>query len=135
MKLMNLIESVKQKCVLKIYGAMAHKPNSKVSINNANKQSVKSVFILMLVGMVAIEPSIAVAGGGTDFGNLGAVAGNLIRFLTGAFGRSVATIAVIALGIMAMFGKLAWDTAIKVVVGIAVVFGAGALVDLISPPA
>ncbi len=105
MKLINLVESVKQKCVFKIYGAMAHKSNNAMKINKASKQTNKSILMLILISLIAVEPSIALAGGDTDFGNLGVVATNLISFLTGTFGRSVATIAVIALGIMAMFEK------------------------------
>jgi type IV secretory pathway VirB2 component (pilin) len=33
---------------------------------------------------------------------------------------------------MAMFGKLAWDHAIKVIFGIAIVFGAASVIDALS---
>ena len=43
--------------------------------------------------------------------------------------RIIAILAVIACGIAAIAGKLSWDWAIKIVVGIVLIFGATALVD------
>jgi type IV secretion system protein VirB2 len=83
--------------------------------------------------LVAFEPSIAAAaGGGAAFGNIEGVATRILTFVTGTFGRTVATIAVVVLGMMAMFGKLAWDHAIKVIFGIAIVFGAASVIDALS---
>jgi type IV secretion system protein VirB2 len=51
--------------------------------------------------------------------------------LTGTFAKTIATIAVVVLGLMAMFGKLAWDHALKVIFGIALVFGAAGIVTAV----
>jgi type IV secretory pathway VirB2 component (pilin) len=48
-------------------------------------------------------------------------------FTGGNLGKGIATMGVLAVGIGAAFGKVTWTTAVLVVVGIAVMFGAGAL--------
>lgn len=100
---------------------------STVAQRQENKRAARFVLTSALVCMVAIEPSIAAA-----FGNIETVATNLLTFVTGTFGRTVATIAVVVLGMMAMFGKLAWDHAIKVIFGIAIVFGAAGVIDAMT---
>ncbi len=98
-----------------------------------NQRVTKFVLTSALVCLVAFEPSIAAAaGGGAAFGNIEGVATRILTFVTGTFGRTVATIAVVVLGMMAMFGKLAWDHAIKVIFGIAIVFGAASVIDALS---
>lgn len=48
---------------------------------------------------------------------------------TGGFARTLAIIAVIACGVMALAGKLSWDWAIKIILGIVLIFGAATIVD------
>ena len=45
--------------------------------------------------------------------------------------RTLAIIAVIALGLTALAGRLSWDWAIKIIIGIVLVFGAATIVDYI----
>ena len=99
-----------------------------------NQRTTRFVLTSALVCLVALEPTIAAAtaGGGAAFGNIEGVATRILSFMTGTFGRTVATIAVVVLGMMAMFGKLAWDHAIKVIFGIAIVFGAASVIDALS---
>ena len=49
----------------------------------------------------------------------------------GGLTRTIAIISVIACGIAAIAGKLSWDWAIKIIVGIVLIFGAAAIVDYI----
>lgn len=55
-----------------------------------------------------------------------------VDFLTGAFARSVAIIAVAVLGFLGLTGRLRWAIAGSVILGIALIFGAGTIVDAIS---
>lgn len=104
-----------------------------------NQRVTRFVLTSALVCLVAFEPSIAAAtattttgtGGGT-LGNIDTVAGKVLTALTGTFAKTIATIAVVVLGLMAMFGKLAWDHALKVIFGIALVFGAAGIVTAVS---
>ncbi len=57
---------------------------------------------------------------------------SLVNFVTGSAGISLATLAVIALGIGAMFGKITYPQALLVVVGIVLVFGASNIVKSLA---
>lgn len=58
-------------------------------------------------------------------------ANQVLAIFTGGLTRTIAIIAVIACGIAAMAGKLSWDWAIKIVIGIVLIFGAAAIVDYV----
>lgn len=53
----------------------------------------------------------------------------IIDFVTGPFGRALAILAVISLGLLAFAGRLSWFTVGYVVIGIGLVFGAPTIVD------
>ncbi|WP_230506810.1 TrbC/VirB2 family protein [Janthinobacterium sp. FW305-128] len=53
----------------------------------------------------------------------------VLEMLTGGLSRTIAVVAVIACGIAALVGKLSWDWAIKIVIGIVLIFGAATIVD------
>lgn len=57
----------------------------------------------------------------------------VVEWMTGATGASIATLAVIIIGVGALLGKVSWGMAIIVGLGIATIFGAadlaGALAD------
>jgi type IV secretory pathway VirB2 component (pilin) len=85
---------------------------------------------LALVGVLALsaEPAYAQAAGG----NIGTFIQNVIDLLNNNVIRGLAVIAVIITGIAWMFGHLDLRRAGTVVVGIIVIFGAAAIVDLIT---
>jgi len=92
----------------------------------------KGAMRLALVASAAlllIEPSIAAAAPWDAA--VSAIAGTL----QGTLGKAIAVIAVIVLGLMAMAGKLEWMTAIKVVIGIVIMFSAGQIINWIAPNA
>ena len=105
---------------------------STVDLQKQNEHLMKFAFISALC-LFVLDPAIAVAADATATTSLEAAATNILAGLTGTLGKTVATLAVIALGFMAMFGKLAWDTAIKVIVGITLVFGAATVIKWIAP--
>jgi len=57
---------------------------------------------------------------------------NVVNSLTGGIGRSVATIAIIALAVGLFLGKLSWGLALATALGIAMVFGAPTVVGWLS---
>lgn len=79
------------------------------------------------IGMLALYPTIALAAAGP----WDTVADSILAIFTGGLTRTIAIIAVIALGIAAMAGKLSWDWVIKIVIGIVFIFGGAAIVDYI----
>lgn len=62
-------------------------------------------------------------------------ANKVLEIFTGGLARTIAVIAVIACGIAALAGKLSWDWAIKIIIGIVLIFGAPAIVDYVKSAA
>lgn len=57
---------------------------------------------------------------------------NVVNLLTNTTGRAVATVAVIAVGIGALLGKISWGMALIVAIGVALVFGASSIVTALG---
>ena len=74
----------------------------------------------------------------SDAASAGSVAGNsnaieqvfcnAVLMLTGTTGKAIATIAVVAVGVGALLGKISWGMALIVALGIALIFGAASIV-------
>jgi type IV secretory pathway VirB2 component (pilin) len=135
MSIHNLVQGIKETFTFKLHHSSSISAlEQKKQINQIVKFGAYS-----MVFLIALEPSLAAAGTGgtggtatTTAGSLETMATNIVGALTGGFGKAIATIAIMVLGIMAMFGKLAWDTAIKVIIGIAVTFGAASMVTWLT---
>ncbi|MBY4679116.1 TrbC/VirB2 family protein [Marinobacterium arenosum] len=98
--------------------------------NKFNTSEVKPVHhwrgLMFLLFYFLIAPNVAYAGpieDGLDW---------MVELLTSGIARSVAIIAVAALGYYAWAGKLTWEAAFKTMGGIVLVFGAATLVDTFS---
>lgn len=120
--------------IKKTQGALSIKPfhSSSMSTLEQQKQNqnlMKFAFATAICCIV-LDPTIAAAATTTSLED---AATNILTALTGGLGKTIATLAVIVLGFMAMFGKLAWDNAIKVIVGITLVFGAATVIKWIAP--
>lgn len=116
MRVNDLIESAKSAFAVK-------------GVNVSEGHAVK-MMLLAMACVMAFEPSIASAATEAPWDD---AVTSIFNTLTGTLGKTIATLAVIVLGIMAMAGKLAWDTAIKVVIGIVMMFSAATIVNWIAP--
>lgn len=58
-------------------------------------------------------------------------ASSVLAMFQGGMAKTIAIIAVIACGIAAVVGKLSWDWAIKIIIGIVLIFGAEKFVTYI----
>jgi type IV secretory pathway VirB2 component (pilin) len=83
------------------------------------------VFLMVGIALIAFAPGMAAAAPWDS------AAQKILEIFTGGFARTLAIIAVIACGIAAIAGKLSWDWAIKIIVGIVLIFGATAIVDYV----
>lgn len=83
--------------------------------------------LLLLPLLLLTEPVLA-----QELAPLENVVDFFVNFLTGAFARSVAIIAVAVLGFLGLTGRLRWAIAGSVILGIALIFGAATIVDAIS---
>lgn len=91
----------------------------------AGKHDRRTVKLLVVLGLLAAAmlPELALAAPWDG------MATQVLAIFTSGLTRTIAIIAVIACGIAAIAGKLSWDWAIKIVVGVVLIFGATSLVD------
>ena len=57
---------------------------------------------------------------------------DVVDWMTGPVGAGIATLAVIIIGVGALLGKVSWGMAIIVGLGVAIVFGAPAVIESMS---
>lgn len=109
--------------------SLYHKVKSAIAANHAAKKEQNKTFlkVLMFLGLTAVvlAPEMAMAAPWDS------AASQVLAIFTGGLTRTLAIIAVIACGIAAIAGKLSWDWAIKIIVGIVLIFGAAAIVDYV----
>ena len=86
-------------------------------------------WILTLALIAHSSPALAQS---SDLAPITNLSDFILDFLTGAFARSVAGIAVVALGLLAKVGRLKWQYAGSVIFGIALVFGGATIADQLA---
>lgn len=102
---------------------------------STQRDTMWSAFLaLALFIAVMVVPEVAMAGGAGGGGDnpLTNTLCTLVQWLTGPTGRAVATLAIIIIGVGALMGKVSWGMAIIVALGIAIVFGAPTLLNLLG---
>ncbi|MDF0606780.1 TrbC/VirB2 family protein [Neisseriaceae bacterium TC5R-5] len=102
---------------------------SAIAANHIEKTEQNKTFLKVLIffGFVAaaLSPQIAMAAPWDS------AATQVLGIFTSGLTRTIAIIAVIACGIAALAGKLSWDWAIKIIIGIVLIFGSTAIVDYV----
>lgn len=106
-----------------LYRSMKTKLASKPAASG-HRSASRALVVLAAAG-AATMPELAMAAPWDS------VATNVLGIFTGGLTRTLAIIAVIAAGIAAVAGKLSWDWAIKIIVGITLIFGSAAIVDYV----
>ena len=102
---------------------------------NSKTQSAQSTLDMCwhLLALVAVAvgasvlPDAAFATAG-DSNAIEQVFCNVVLILTGTTGKAIATVAVIAVGVGALLGKISWGMALIVALGVALIFGAASIV-------
>jgi len=95
---------------------------NKTAKTSTDKKAI-SFLVMLALALAAFMPDVAMAAPWDGAAN------QVLALLTGGLTRTLAIVAVIACGIAAIAGKLSWDWAIKIIVGIVLIFGAAAIVD------
>lgn len=90
-----------------------------------NQALIQSVFLIVLLIVLLIEPSFAGSGGEPWDGPLEA----FIETVTGTTGTLLAGVAVIATGVAALAGKFSMGLAARIIGGIVLVFGGVAIAN------
>ena len=96
------------------------------------KNSLRVFFTFLCLLCVSVNHSYADGDLDTNKNAIETTLCNVVNSLTGGIGRSVATIAIIALAIGLFLGKLSWGLALATALGIAMVFGAPTVVSWLS---
>jgi len=97
---------------------IANQP-SKADSNRTAAYILGTLFLVFL----ALSPQMAMAAPWDSTAN------QVLSMLTGGLTRTIAIIAVVALGIATMMGKLQFRWAAAVIVGIVLIFGSATIVD------
>lgn len=92
-------------------------------MSNLYKNTVNYSFMVILFAVAVFVPEQALATGVLDLCKV-------VGLLQGDVAQAVATVAVITLGIGAAIGRVSWNQAILVGIGIVVIFGVGPIVEL-----
>jgi type IV secretion system protein VirB2 len=95
------------------------------SMNAKAAKAAKAAGFFMLLALAFAMPEVAMAAPWDS------AADSVLEIFTGGLTRTLAIIAVIACGIAAVAGKLSWDWAIKIIVGIVLIFGSATIVDYV----
>lgn len=102
---------------------------AKFSFKNVKPEQWKKLAALSLLTLLVIEPAVAHAAKATTIS--GAI-DEVTKWMTGAVGKSLGVAAVMVMGLMALFGKLEWGFAGKVILGLALIYGASELSHVIT---
>ena len=86
-----------------------------------NNKGMLIIFLLTL----SLLPEIALAAPWDD------TADKALEIFTGGLTRTLAIIAIIVSGVLAMFGRMQWSWVINIGIGIVLIFGGAAIVDYI----
>ncbi len=104
-------------------------------VNSKTKSAQSAIDMcwhLLVLVAVFVSASLlsqgALAAGNGDSNAIEQVFCNAVLILTGTTGKAIATIAVIAVGVGALLGKISWGMALIVALGIALIFGAASIV-------
>ncbi len=102
---------------------------AKFNFKNVKPEQWKKLGAMSLMTLLVIEPAIANAAAATA---ITAGITTITTWITGTVGKSLGVAAVMVMGLMALFGKLEWGFAGKVILGLVLIYGASELSTLIT---
>jgi type IV secretory pathway VirB2 component (pilin) len=88
------------------------------------------IILFRLNGALAATTPIGEAG--DSVGDMGVVLCNVLKFVTGTVGKTIASFIIIGVGIGFFTAKVSWGVLIGVTLGIAAMFGAPAIVKAVT---
>lgn len=103
---------------------------STAALNNKDYWSYLAFFLI--VAVVLMLPNLTFAAGEDAVDEFMLPLCRAIDLLTGPFGKAIATIAIVFLGIMVFMGKVTWGVAVATGVAIGAIFGASNIVTYLS---
>jgi type IV secretion system protein VirB2 len=92
----------------------------------------RRTFGLLVLAALATAASINPALADTTFQPLNTAMTDVLSFMTGTFATTAATVAVAAVGYLALTSRIPWMWAFSVVIGVALIFGAAQVVSSLT---
>lgn len=97
-----------------------------------NRKTIASAVLLAAVFVVATVDVAAAQSAGGQFQPINSAVSSVLSFLTGTFATTSATLAVAAVGFLALTSRIPWFWAFAVVVGVALIFGSTQIVQTLK---
>ena len=85
-----------------------------------------------LVGLLLVAGSDLAGASTATFQPLNTAMSSVLSFMTGTFATTAATVAVAAVGYLALTSRIPWLWAFSVVIGVALIFGAAQVVSSLT---
>ena len=85
-----------------------------------------------LVGLALVAGSNSAMAQTATFQPLNTALTSVLSFMTGTFATTAATVAVAAVGYLALTSRIPWSWAFSVIVGVALIFGAAQIVQSLT---
>jgi len=97
-----------------------------------SQQTRRLVGFAVLVAVVVLAAGEAAFASTASFQPLNTAMTGVMTFMTGAFATTAATVAVAAVGYLALTSRIPWMWAFSVVIGVALIFGAAQVVSSLT---
>ena len=91
-----------------------------------------AAFIAGLVGLALVAGTDSALATTATFQPLNTALTSVLSFMTGTFATTAATVAVAAVGYLALTSRIPWSWAFSVIVGVALIFGAAQIVQSLT---
>lgn len=91
-----------------------------------------TLLVAALVGIAVVASSESAFATSATFQPLNTALTSVLQFMTGTFATTAATVAVAAVGFLALTSRIPWSWAFSVVIGVALIFGASQIVQSLT---
>ncbi|MDD2840081.1 MAG: TrbC/VirB2 family protein [Rickettsiales bacterium] len=96
-----------------------------------------SFYLVLLLGIITLfgldnASAATISSASGSAGDMGVVLCNVLKFVTGTVGKTIASFIIIGVGLGFFTAKVSWGVLIGVTLGIAAMFGAPAIVKAVT---
>lgn len=97
-----------------------------------NVSRLNALFLMALAGLALITGTDSALAQTATFQPLNTALTSVLQFMTGTFATTAATVAVAAVGYLALTSRIPWSWAFSVIVGVALIFGSAQIVQSLT---
>jgi type IV secretion system protein VirB2 len=92
----------------------------------------EAIFLGLVIGLALVAGTDSALATTATFQPLNNALKSVLDFMTGTFATTAATVAVAAVGYLALTSRIPWSWAFSVVIGVALIFGASQVVSSLT---